>query len=266
MRGLVMRGRAGAIAFGITVAALGCGGPSTHSRTESTSTTMLGVALAFHDQRPDEQQLAALRALAARPGSPSIAITSHGGHIAGGMSQMADRMHPTTAPPSSRLTQELDSARRAAVELMQEVRLSGAGYYLGSYYSPGIGTHYIDWRRVGQPFDPAGPSMLLVDATPNHTRHLAGFSYWVRSNGPPKGFDGDGDMWHQHRGLCFIDAVMTRESVANPSDCEGDWIDGGDLWMLHVWVVPGYENADGVFAPTNPKLCPPRVGPDAAWC
>ena len=147
-----------------------------------------------------------------------------------------------------------------------KARLPDAGYYLGSYYSPGIGTHYIDWRLVGATFNPARPAMLLVDTTPGHRTRLAGFSYWVRSDGPPAGFDGDGDVWHNHRGLCFVDAVMTRENVADPSDCEGDWIDGADLWMLHVWIVPGYENLDGVFAPTNPELCPARKGPDVIWC
>jgi hypothetical protein len=60
--------------------------------------------------------------------------------------------------------------------------------------------------------------------------------------------------------------VLTREGVANPADCAGEWIDGRDLWMLHAWVVPGYENPEGIFAPTNPKLCPPRIGPDALFC
>ncbi|MGQ0825670.1 MAG: hypothetical protein ACT4OX_11720 [Actinomycetota bacterium] len=58
----------------------------------------------------------------------------------------------------------------------------------------------------------------------------------------------------------------SREGALDPEECAGDWIDGGDLWMLHAWVMPGYENVDGVFAPTNSKLCPPRFGVDAGWC
>jgi hypothetical protein len=149
---------------------------------------------------------------------------------------------------------------------MQLSRLSQAGYFVGSYWSGGVGTHYIDWRLVGGPFDPAQPAMLLVDSAPTHPRRLAGFAYWVRSARPPAGFDGGADHWHKHRGLCFIGGVLTREGVRDPARCAGAWIDGADLWMLHAWVVTGYENDAGVFAPLNSKLCGPRHGIDAGRC
>ena len=145
-------------------------------------------------------------------------------------------------------------------------RLSRAGYFVGSFGSPGVGTHYIDWQLVGKPFDPSRPAMVLVDTAPGHRRRLAGFSYWVGSDGPPEGFPGDADVWHNHRGMCFVEGVLEREGVPEPAACDGVWIDGSDLWMLHAWVVPGYENSQGVFAGTNPKLCPPRKGIDAGWC
>jgi hypothetical protein len=37
-------------------------------------------------------------------------------------------------------------------------------------------------------------------------------------------------------------------------------------WSLHVWVVPGWENKLGVFAPSNPAVgCTPEMG-DQEWC
>jgi hypothetical protein len=261
MWGHVMRGIVTGLALGCTLVAVGCGEPAANFGPGPASTTApRGVEVVLDDRAPDDEQVRALRALAAPPRS-AVAITASGGHEHG-------HGAPPSAPAASTpaLERQLGSARTAASALAQKARLSRAGYYVGSYYSRGVGTHYIDWRRVGAPFDVARPAMLLVDTTPAHTRRLAGFSYWVRSDGPPAGFVGDGDVWHNHRGLCFVAAVLTRENVADPSDCEGEWVDGVDLWMLHAWVVPGYGNPDGVFDPTNRRLCPPRSGIDAGWC
>ena len=197
------------------------------------------------------------------PSSP-IADGSSSGHEAGAHGSHGPPA--STADPPPELEAELDAARVAARSLMMETRLSESGYVVGSYWSPGVGHHYINWRLVGAPFDPARPAMLLVDTWPGDTRRLAGFSYWVRSDGPPRGFAGETDVWHNHRGLCFIEGVLTRQDVADPAACEGVWLDGADLWMLHAWVVPGYENEDGVFSSMNPKLCPPRNGIDAYFC
>ena len=60
---------------------------------------------------------------------------------------------------------------------------------------------------------------------------------------------------------------VDREEATGPSDCAGTYLAGGDLWMLHAWVVRGYDNRDGRFATFNPKLCPPDAGtPDLLRC
>jgi hypothetical protein len=164
------------------------------------------------------------------------------------------------------LRAQLHAARVSASRLARLAHLERAGYYLGSYYVPGVGVHYIDWRRVGATFDPAHPAMLLVDATPGHQPRLAGFSYWLRTARPPAGFSGDGDVWHQHRGMCFVDGMLARDGVPSANECDGTWLNGADLWMLHVWIVPGYPNDAGMFAEKNDALCPARVGPETSWC
>ena len=226
-----------------------------------------GVEVALSSTPLANDQRSALHVLASPTATGLVDAPATHGHesMHGGHGQAGAESMPTSAP-SDELQHELAVARRAASRLMKEARLSDAGYYLGSYYSPGVGTHYIDWTLVGEPFDPARPSMVLVDTTPGHRRQLAGFSYWVRSEEPPEGFAGDADMWHNHRGLCFVDGVLTRENVPTPAECAGEWIDGHDLWMLHTWVVPGYENPNGVFAASNRQLCPPRKGIDALFC
>ena len=259
-------------AITIALAASACAGGSSSPDEDDAAPT--AVEIVVEPGSLDAEQQRAFRAVASA-GAVGTSAAADGQHHqdhdhaagAGGHTEHGEHGGPSaSAPASPALRAQLAQAEGAARELMTQPRLSRAGYHVGSYYSPGVGTHYIDWRLVGDRFDPARPAMLLVDTTPGHPRQLAGFSYWVRSDGPPEGFAGDGDEWHVHRDMCFVEGVETREGVSDPADCEGEVVAGGELWMLHAWVVPDYENPDGVFAPTNPKLCPPRTGVDAGWC
>jgi hypothetical protein len=247
----------------LVVTGAACAAPSSDRVTVGTTVSSVarGVELAAGRPRPPDQ-VAALQRLA--PDGPTsvpvraLLAAAHtrnaiGGTIAG-------------AAFVDHLKAQLRAARTNALRLMRLPHLESAGYYLGSYDVPGIGVHYIDWHRVSRMFDPAHPAMLLVDAAPGHAVRLAGFSYWVRSTRPPAGFDGVRDVWHQHRGLCFVNGLLERDGVRAASGCAGTWLNGGDLWMLHVWIVPGYENDAGMFAPTNRALCPARVGPESSWC
>jgi hypothetical protein len=231
--------------------------PSTGPITTST-TAARGVTLAAARPLP-AAQVAALQALA--PDGPTRLPRN-----------VVMQMHPPHSRPTfdetnlDTLRAQLHAARTSATRLIRLAHLESAGYYLGSYFVPGVGVHYIDWRRVTAAFDPAHPAMLLIDATPGHQPRLAGFSYWLRAARPPAGFSGDGDLWHQHRGMCFVDGMLASDGMASASECRGTWLNGRDLWMLHVWIVPGYSNDAGMFAETNNVLCPARVGPETSWC
>jgi hypothetical protein len=162
-------------------------------------------------------------------------------------------------PPDEqvRFDEQWSAATTAAVSLATPALAATAGYVQSSPQAPGVGTHWIDWSAIDAPFDPARPSMLLFDERPGRTARLAGFSYWTRSTpGPPDGYAGPNDTWHQHVGLCFVDGWLFRESMASRDDCGGDWLNGTDLWMLHAWVVPGLPNPDGRFAGRHRALCP----------
>ena len=116
--------------------------------------------------------------------------------------------------------------------------------------------HWTKWSWVDEPFDPEKPSQLLFEeVTAGAGPELVALSYWVSSHHEPEGFAGETDGWHQHVGLCFVDGIVVNEEVVDRTQCAGDWINGGDLWMLHAWVVPGMENRLGVFANVNPRFC-----------
>jgi hypothetical protein len=201
--------------------------------------------------------LPALQDLAAQEQAPIVGRVVTTGHGAGGP-------QPTFRADLS-LNVQLSAARLAACSLRTSDDAQRAGYVLSSAYTEGVGTHWTNWSRVDAPFDPATPSMLLY--APRHgVDELVGFSYWVRSRTEPVGFDGEADHWHRHYGLCFdTRGVVQTEGVATAKQCDGTWLNGGDLWMLHAWVAPGYPNAWGTFAPMNPSLCRKNV-PDVLRC
>ena len=108
--------------------------------------------------------------------------------------------------------------------------------------------------------------MLLFDER-RQPAVLVGYSYWLQSPTEPEGFAGYNDHWHQHTGLCVVNGWVDREEASSPTACAGTYLAGGDLWMLHAWVVPGYRNRNGRFANTNMALCPSKYGtPDILRC
>lgn len=162
---------------------------------------------------------------------------------------------------------DVAAAASAVTDLDTVEKASALGYVLATAPSPGIGTHWVHWSRILQPFDVRRPSMLLFDHSTVPAR-LVGYSYAIQSASEPAGFTGDSDVWHRHRGLCVaLSGWVVRERSRGTEDCSGSFIAGGDFWMLHAWVVPGWENRDGMFAPMNPILCPPKAGtPDYLRC
>jgi hypothetical protein len=164
-----------------------------------------------------------------------------------------------------RFDRQWREAVSVARSLATPERAAAAGYVQASLFLRGVGTHWIKWSLVGRPFNVTKPSMLLFDWRVGHPQQLVGFSYWVASNEAPAGFEGRNDRWHRHSGLCFTSTGwLSSEDVSNLG-CKGHWLDGQDLWMLHAWVVPGFPNLWGQFAPINPMLCP-TAGPDILLC
>ena len=155
------------------------------------------------------------------------------------------------------LGQQLTQARQAALAFPTVADAVKAGYQMVTPFVPLIGAHYINFRYVDGNFDLAHPEMLLYDGT-DPTSRIVGLSYFVASpNGPPDGFAGPNDHWHQHIGLCIKDRVVVGGESTTPEECArrgGTKVGLHDMWMVHAWVVPGWDSPEGVFSPEHAGL------------
>jgi len=151
-------------------------------------------------------------------------------------------------------------ARAVAAKYPTVTDAERAGYRMSTVYVPCIGAHYTNIELASR-FDPSAPAELLYDGT-QPTSRIVGLSYLVfHPGGQPPGFAGPNDRWHQHNfngGLCFngFGVVVGAESTT-PAQCAalgGRKMELVDTWMLHDWVVPGFECTWGVFAPECPEL------------
>jgi hypothetical protein len=175
------------------------------------------------------------------------------------------------------LAQQLAGAE-SVVERYPTVRDAEAGgYHQASIYVPCISAHYLSPDRTSlDEFDPARPQMLLFAGT-DPDSEIVGLSYSVVSvSGPPEGFAGPNDIWHAHETLCMKPGFVLGTEEADEEGCEargGVVANTSNDWMVHVWIVPQWENRWGIFASEHPDLggrmgdmnAPPDPNADDAW-
>jgi hypothetical protein len=177
------------------------------------------------------------------------------GHGARGMV----RQLPLTHAQRVELEKQMQLAR-AVVARFPTTAAAEAGHYDKSTpYVPCIGAHYTNVGLAGS-FNPSTPSELLYDGTEPDSK-IVGLSYLVyHRGGPPPGFAGNNDHWHQHNangGLCLKGGLVVGGEDSTPQECADR---GGhkvlliDIWMMHAWVVPGFECSWGVFSGECPEL------------
>jgi hypothetical protein len=151
------------------------------------------------------------------------------------------------------LADELTTAREVAMAHRTVDRALLDGYVMVVPYVPLIGAHYMKFSLVDGKFDPEYPEMLLYDGTRPDSR-IVGLSYYVASpDTEPEGFAGPNDHWHRHIGLCVDPKrfVVIGGEKTTPEECAargGIKADGSRFWMVHAWVVPGWDSPDGVFS------------------
>jgi hypothetical protein len=147
------------------------------------------------------------------------------------------------------LDSQLALARATALRYPTVADARAAGYKAGTPYESMIGSHEVLFAEVDGAFEITRPEMLLYDGDDPASR-IVGLSYYFLGSAPPDGFVGKADRWHQHRNTC-----LTPDGPVFAGDgyrqCRSS---GRNSWMLHAWVVPGYESPQGVFSDENARL------------
>ncbi len=163
------------------------------------------------------------------------------------------------APTRAELQQQQIKAREAAAKYPSVKDAEAAGYKKSTAYVTCIGAHYTNIPLAAK-FDPGAPSELLFDGTEPDSK-IVGLSYLVLNpGGAPEGFAGPNDRWHQHNsngGLCLKGGVVVGGEESTAEACKsagGKKTELKDIWMLHDWVVPGWECSWGTFSGECPEL------------
>ncbi len=85
--------------------------------------------------------------------------------------------------------------------------------------------------------------------------------YYAFGNAP-EGFAGPNDHWHRHSSVCTkfgsgkIEVPFPADADVTQAQCTAV---GGRFmsvtgYMVHAWVVPGWESPQGVFSHENPNV------------
>jgi hypothetical protein len=199
-------------------------------------------------------------------GSTSGQVTDLNGHVVKGVKahDVAHEQEPDQlldAPTRAALASQLAAARATAMAYPTVADAERAGYHLvGGAYGPGAGAHYIGFGGGAfGAFDAAHPPTLIYDGV-SPTAQIVGLMYlgMGANAAAPEGFAGPNDHWHRHSGVCLkgaktifpVDADVTE---AQCTDAGGRYM-ATTTWMVHAWVVPGWESSSGVFSHENPNL------------
>jgi hypothetical protein len=177
---------------------------------------------------------------------------------------------PLDAATRAVLSRQLLLAREAAMKYPTVADAVAAGYHRAGPFAPGLGAHYLNYSDYGATMMPNGkiddnaalhPAMLIYDGTHPDSR-IAGLMYYSMDPRLPQGFAGPNDVWHYHTDVCIvasggnIDTPYGADTTVTKAMC--DAVHGSLMaktqWMLHAWVVPGYDSPEGVFSHLNEEI------------
>jgi hypothetical protein len=165
-----------------------------------------------------------------------------------------------------KLAADLVAARTAAMKYPTVADARGAGMMQAGDFAPGAGAHFINYSGVNINPDgsvnPSNPAAYIYDGI-NPTSRLVGIMYTSLASGDaPPGFPGPNDHWHLHQNLCIkygaagitVPFAPDRDVTQEQCDAVKGQFMKKTVWMVHAWVVPGWESPDGVFSHANPDL------------
>jgi len=169
------------------------------------------------------------------------------------------------------LDQQLATAAQAAMRFPTVATAKAAGMVLAGGMAPGVGAHYqvlnpsslLGINPDGS-VNPARPASWIYASTADDAP-VVGVMYESLNDAAPAGFAGPNDHWHQHSNLCItfrngmIGVPFAPDSSVTPQECanvHGTFMKK-TVWMVHAWVVPGWESPSGVFSHANTHIyCP----------
>jgi hypothetical protein len=176
-------------------------------------------------------------------------------------------------PPAQQalLSQQLTQAEQAAMRFPTVASAKAAGLILAGGMAPGVGAHYQSLYNTsfaaftGSIFDASKPaSWIYASTAPNAP--VVGVMYESLASTPPAGFVGPNDYWHRHTNVCVqfgaggkIGVPFAADQNVTPQECHdvGGQFMKKTVWMVHAWVVPGWESPEGVFSHANLHVyCP----------
>ena len=176
---------------------------------------------------------------------------------------------PLTDAERTLLAHQMNVARETALTYPTLADAEKAGMRRAGPFSPGLGTHLIMYGNYakGAGKEPLTddqirhPLAWIYDGTKPDSP-VAGLFYSAMTADPP-GFAGPNDVWHQHTNICLttstdggVDAPLGADRDVTKAQCDAVH---GDLLkatgpLLHVWIVPGYEDNQGVYGHLNPAI------------
>jgi hypothetical protein len=177
---------------------------------------------------------------------------------------------PLDPATRAKLAADLEVARSAALQYPTVASATAAHMLQAGKFAPELGAHYVTYANVGPEIrsdgsvDPSHPGSFIYDGVSPDSR-LVGLMYISLADNAPAGFPGPNDHWHRHSNLCIQYGRGPGGSIAVPfapdrdvTRAQCDAVHGTfmkkTVWMVHAWVVPGWESPKGVFSHENPDL------------
>jgi len=176
---------------------------------------------------------------------------------------------PLNAADQAVLNQQLTQALFAAERFPTVASAKAAGMILAGGMAPGVGAHYQsigggDLTSLNGQFNPSQPASWIYASTADNAP-VVGVMYESLTAQPPAGFIGPNDHWHRHSNVCIqfsdgkIAVPFAADQNVTPQECSD--VHGifmkKTVWMVHAWVVPGWESPQGVFSHDNLHVyCP----------
>lgn len=204
------------------------------------------------------------------PGEDSKTFAST---LAGNKTEQAENAKYVPLDPHDQaiLSQQLAQAYQAAMEFPTVASAKAAGMILAGGMAPGVGAHYQ--MITGNAFKGVNADGTInaqypaswIYASAADDAPVVGIMYESFGQSAPSGFVGPNDHWHRHSDVCVqiepgkIVVPFAADQDVSPQECadaHGQFMKK-TVWMVHAWVVPGWESPQGVFSHDNLHVyCP----------